>query len=430
MPPFSPLIWLYHAITLLLTPFWPLVLLWRLRKGKEDAKRWHERRGWPSVQRPEGALIWVHAASVGELNGTMPLIERLAQTYPALLVTTGTVTSARVAAARLPKGVIHQYIPLDCPRYVRRFFSYWKPSFGVMVESELWPNLLTIGKKMGCHFVLVNGRMSHKSFKKWRGSAADIIRTLLAHFDVCLCQSQRDADHFLTLGATRAVSVGNLKYDATLPEADQQTLKQLQLLTHKRPIIVAASTHPKEEHLILAAHRALALHYPSLLTIIIPRHPERGVEIAQMAGKEALYTGLRSRGDMPNGVCQIYVADTLGEMSLFYTLASLVFMGGSFVPHGGQNPIEPAQLKKPILTGPHTHNFIEMYDMLVLNEGAVRVNTIEEFVIKSNQLLSHPKARKELGIHAYEAIALQQGAVERTLQALEPYLLDCAIKLA
>lgn len=428
MSHFSPLLWLYQFATLMFTPFWPLLLLWRLRKGKEDRARWHERRGWPSKPRPEGSLIWVHCASVGELNAAMPLIEKLAEKYPSLLVTTGTITSAYIAANRLPAGVIHQFVPLDCPRYVTRFFKYWKPNFGVLVESELWPNLLTIGRRQGCHFVLVNGRMSDRSYKRWHSLAPNTIKALLAQLDMCLCQSQQDTERFLHLGAMRAATIGNLKYDATLPTPAHTLVTQLEVLTRGRPIVLAASTHPGEEISVMKMHSALMEQFPKLLTIIVPRHPHRGAEIAELASTRSLTSQMRSQGEIPEKPCNIYIADTIGEMSLFFHLATLVVMGGSLVPVGGHNPIEPAILKKPILSGIYTQNFSEIFEILDAKEAVVRVNSAEDLTFKVQTLLTQTKAQKQLGQRAFDVVSSQKGAVERTLQSLEPFLLDCAMK--
>ena len=252
-----------------------------MKQGKEDPARINERRGIARQPRPAGPLVWIHGASVGEVLAAAALIERLRALGMGILVTSGTVTSAAVAAKRFPPDIIHQYIPYDSPRFVERFLDHWQPGLALFIESDLWPNLILAGARRHIPIVLINGRMSRRSFPRWR-RASRTIAALLGRFDICLVQSEIDAERFTTLGGRNVVITGNLKLDVQAPPADEAKLERLLFVTRGRPVVVAASTHPGEEEMLLTAHRTLANHFPSLLTVIVPRHPDRGEAIARM----------------------------------------------------------------------------------------------------------------------------------------------------
>jgi 3-deoxy-D-manno-octulosonic-acid transferase len=276
--------------------------------------------------------------------------------------------------------------------------------------------------------VLINGRMSHRSFPRWR-RVSNTISALLGRFDVCLAQSQVDAERFAALGSRNVVTTGNLKLDVPAPPADSARLERLMGVTRGRPIIVAASTHPGEEEIVLEVHRTLAGFFPSLLTVIVPRHPDRGEAIARTIAASGLHAGLRSREELPTATTDIYVADTMGELGLFYRLAPIVFMGGSLGPHGGQNPIEAVKLGASIVHGPHVFNFTDVYEALDRAGGARQADTQEALVKQLGQLLADPKAR-ELSLAASERVVEQLGgALDRTLNALEPYLLQLRLEM-
>ncbi|MFD1333129.1 3-deoxy-D-manno-octulosonic acid transferase, partial [Methylopila musalis] len=264
---------LYRQGLVALGPFARALLRQRASRGKENMERLGERRGYASAERPDGPLVWLHGASVGEFNALLPLIQRLTARGYWALCTTGTVTSAAVAARRLPDGAIHQFLPLDVPAYVDRFLAHWRPDLALLAESEIWPNLLRGARTLGAPVVLVNGRMSERSFARWR-RARRTIGALLDHFDLCLTQSDRDAARFADLGASRVQCVGNLKFDAEPPPADPATLSQMRLSVNGRPVLVAASTHPGDEAGVARAHAVARSHAPNLLTILAPRHPE------------------------------------------------------------------------------------------------------------------------------------------------------------
>jgi 3-deoxy-D-manno-octulosonic-acid transferase len=276
--------------------------------------------------------------------------------------------------------------------------------------------------------VLINGRMSHRSFPRWR-RVSGTISALLGRFDVCLAQSQVDAERFAALGSRNVMTTGNLKLDVPAPPADSAKLERLMSVTRGRPIIVAASTHPGEEDMLLAAHRTLAGFFPSLLSVIVPRHPGRGEAIARTVAASGLNVGLRSHEDLPTATIDVYVADTMGELGLFYRLSPVVFMGGSLVQHGGQNPIEAVKLGASIVHGPHVFNFTDVYGALDGAGGAKRADTQEALVKHLGQLLADPAARDASVAAAERVVAQLGGALDRTLAALEPYLLQLRLEM-
>ena len=273
----------YRALMRLAAPIAPLMLAWRTRRGKEEAPRRLERYGEAGMPRPPGFLAWFHAASVGETNAVLPVIDAIAAEHRdvRVLLTTGTVTSAKLARARLPKGAIHQYVPLDHQDFVQRFLSHWRPDLAVFVESEIWPNLLLETKAKEVPIVLVNGRMSASSFRRWRARPG-LSRPLFSAFDLVLAQNDRLAQRFTALGAPSALSVGNLKADAPPPPVDLAGHKRLASAFSGRTVWLAASTHPGEDDMAALAHRAIKAERPDLLTVIVPRHPDRGPLIAKL----------------------------------------------------------------------------------------------------------------------------------------------------
>ncbi|MET0278912.1 MAG: 3-deoxy-D-manno-octulosonic acid transferase [Pseudorhodoplanes sp.] len=404
----------------------PLAALWlnrRLRRGKEIKERLGERHGRSTLERPEGSLVWLHAASVGELTAVIPLIEKLKDQQVRVLVTTGTVTSAEVASRRLPEDVLHQFIPLDAPRFVYRFLSHWKPDLGIFVESDLWPNLIIACAKARVPLLLVNGRMSEESFKAWR-SLKRTAAAILGKFDVCLAQSALDAERYSELGVPVVRVTGNLKLDVPAPAADKAKLAEMQQAVGERQVFVAASTHAGEEQAIIEAHRRIRKARPRLLTIIVPRHPDRGMEVLTQAVATGARGMLRSRNVTPDLRTDIYVADTLGELGLFYRLAHVVFMGGSIIEHGGQNPIEAAKLARPILHGPHVWNFADIYAALDAARGAEEVDNIGHLAQRISDLLQDNKIRTAIGEAGLRTVERLGGALARTMTELEPYLLQ------
>ena len=417
----------YQLGSALGTPIASQLLARRQKRGKEHPERLRERLGQPSMPRPKGPLVWVHGASVGEMLAAIALIERLRAQDFAVLVTSGTVTSAALAEQRLPNGVTHQFIPLDAPRFVRRFLDHWRPGLALFVESDLWPNLICSSAKRKIPMIIINGRLSERSFKRWR-RVPGVIAALLNQFDLCLAQSATDAERYAKLGAPRVSATGNLKLDVPALPADEAALRRLKDIVGKRPVMLAASTHAGEEAAVIGVHRRLRAKFPSLLTIVVPRHPARGESIAEEAKGAGLSVALRSRRAQPMPDIGIYIADTLGELGLMYRLAPIVFMGGSLASHGGQNPIEAIRLGAAIIHGSQVWNFAEIYAALDAARGAQPVADEEALATRLGAWLADPAARQAAADAAAATIKKLSGALERTWTALDPYLIQLRLE--
>jgi 3-deoxy-D-manno-octulosonic-acid transferase len=400
-----------------------ILLAVRERQGKEDPHRLRERYGEASRERPAGPLVWVHAASVGETNAVLPLMTRLKEKRPDLgfLLTTGTVTSAGVAHRRMPAGSIHQYLPLDVPEYARRFLDHWRPDLALFTESEVWPNLILETHARAIPLALVNARISGRSFKRWSRNKR-VAEPLFGRFDVVLAQNSMIARWIRSLGGRNVVVSGNLKIDAPPPPAEEGELERLRNALARRPVFIAASTHEGEEEIVAAAHRDVAKSLPGLCTIIVPRHPERGTGVAERLRAQGYAVAQRSAGQPPADTAEIYVADTIGELGLFYALAPVAFVGGSLVDKGGQNPIEAVSLGAAVLTGPHWRNFIDAYRTLLRHRGAAEVHSKDELASAVARLLTEDSERQRMCDGARAALLTLGGALERTLEALEPQL--------
>jgi 3-deoxy-D-manno-octulosonic-acid transferase len=397
-------------------------MLWRrLRRGKEIAGRLAERRGIDATPRPGGKLLWLHAASVGETMSLLPVLTALGVHAPDLtvLLTTGTVTSAQLLARRLEAGledrVLHRFVPLDVPGWAARFLDHWQPDAAGFVESELWPNLLFACRRRGIPVMLVNARMSERSYAGWR-RVPGLARAVLGCFVHIQARAPADAARLEALGAASVSAPGDLKFAAPALPADAAELERLRAALTGRPVWLAASTHPGEEAAVLAVHRALAPTHPGLLTILVPRHPERGAEIAGAAGKIALHR--RSAGDEPpeQGV---WLADTLGELGLWYRLAGAAFVGRSLVlPGGGQNPLEPARLGCAIAMGPHVGNFLDAVQALEAAGALTRVADAAALTTWVAAMLDDPVRRAAAGAAGIAAAARWADLPDRTAQAL------------
>lgn len=343
----------------------PAWLKGRVRRGKEDPARWPERLGRAAVPRPAGRLAWLHGVSVGESLSLLPLIDRMRIERPdvAVLVTSGTRASAELLAARLPPGAVHQYAPIDTPGAVCRFLDHWRPDLGVLVESELWPNLILAARARGVRLALVSARLSARSLAGWR-RAPGAARAVLGAFDLLLARDRAAAERLTALGA-RVDGLADLKFGASPLPVDESELARARTLIGARPVLLAASTHPGEEDLILAGFRAAALEASpkaspkasreaSPLLVLAPRHPARGEAVERLARDSGLAAGRRAAGDAL-GETPVYVADTMGEFGLWFRLATLAVIGGSLTEGsvGGHNPLEPARLGCPAISGPH-----------------------------------------------------------------------------
>jgi 3-deoxy-D-manno-octulosonic-acid transferase len=412
---------LYRAGARLAAPVAPALLRRRLRRGKEDPSRVAERLGRAGRARPPGPLVWVHAASVGESLSVLPLIERCRARRPActVLVTSGTVTSARLLAERLPEGALHQFAPLDLPDAVERFLDHWRPGLALWVESELWPTTLGALRGRRVPAVLVNARLSRRSFRRWSWARASA-RAMLGAFRAVFAQSRTDAQRFMRLGAPAVQDAGNLKAAAPPLPCDDRAFADLERATAGRAVWVAASTHDGEEAIVAHAHNRAAPHVPGLLTIVVPRHPERGADVARLMAGHGLATRRRGAGDGPDGA--VYVADTLGELGLFYRLARVAFVGGSLIRHGGHNPLEPARLGRPVLFGPHMDNFADVARGLMEAGGGARVNDAEDLAGALVRLLLDPALAARWGGAAELAAHAGAGALDAAMAVIGPLI--------
>ena len=348
----------------LITILYPLVIRGyverRKQNGKEDVSRFNERIGKPKMPRPKGKLFWLHGASVGESVSMLPLINKILETYPDahVMVTTGTVTSADVMQKRLPERAFHQFIPIDNPIFTTRFIKHWQPDVALWFESEFWPAVLSSIRRKNIPLILINGRISNKTFKRWQ-QFDFVCKELLSCFNLCLGQSEEDAYRLKVLGAKETICLGNLKYAGLPLPIDEKAKKELTKQIGNRKFWLASSTHDDEEIRIAKVHKRMKEKFPDLLTIIAPRHPNRGEDIAAEIQKIGLTTALRSKEEKLTPKTDIYIANTIGEMGLWYDLAKIVFIGGSLIPHGGQNFIEPSRVRDAVLVGPHMHNFTD-----------------------------------------------------------------------
>jgi 3-deoxy-D-manno-octulosonic-acid transferase len=358
---------------------------------------------------------------VGETVSVLPIVERLTGLGFAVLLTSGTVTSASVVARRAPAGVVHQYAPWDVPAFVRRFLDHWRPDLALVAESELWPNLIVEAGRRGIPLALVNARLSERSFGRWR-RAPKSAAAVFARLAAVIAQSRADGARYAALGAPHVLVAGNLKYDVPPPPADRAMLAALSGALAGRPTILAASTHPGEEEVVIAALARLEPAFPGLVGILAPRHPERGGEIEALAREAGLRVARRSLGEVPLRDTQLYIADTIGELGLFYRLSPVAVMGGSFVEHGGQNPIEPAKLGAAVVHGPHVWNFAEVYAALDAQAAAFAVADPAALADILAGLLSRPAALRETARRASACVGALGGAVERTLAALRPLM--------
>jgi 3-deoxy-D-manno-octulosonic-acid transferase len=414
----------YRCLTELGAPLISFYLKRRLLAGREDGPRFGERLGIPSAPRPEGFLIWCHAASIGEATSLLSLIDKLREKYPFvnILMTTGTVTSARMLDGRLPPQVIHQYVPVDRIPYVQKFVKHWRPDLVIWVESELWPNMLQEIREHKTPTVLLNGRMSDKSFRQWyrfRGWAKEILST----FSLCLTQTEAERGRFVTLGAKPVHCIGNLKYAAHPLPYDPQEYKTLGTKLIGRYIWLMASTHKGEEEIAATAHKEIKKTNPKLLTIIVPRHANRGNEVMDKLIAAGLSVARRSKGEEITPATDVYLADTMSELGLFYRLSPVVAMGGSFASNvGGHNPVEPAQLSCALVFGPTMFNFSEITREFLYRRAALQLNHSNELAYTIDYLLTDLAEREMLAKNALLLAEDKAHVLNEILKELKPWL--------
>ncbi len=413
-------LFLYYTLFILATPFLVVLFLVRLKKGKENKARFCERLGSPKMPRPEGKLVWMHGASVGECLSMMPLINKLLAMDEKLhiMVTSGTVTSADLMAKRLPERAFHQFIPIDSPWGARRFVRHFKADAVMWFESEFWPNLLSAIHKEKIPLVLLNGRISDKSFARWQ-KADRFIRDILQNFTLTYGQSPENARRLQVLGSPESDCVGNIKYAAPPSPYDKEELEKLLGQISTRACWCGASTHENEEEKMAGVHQKLKEKFPDLLTISVPRHHTRGDAIEKMFLKKGLKVARRSRGEEITPETDVYLADTIGEMGLLYRLAPIVFVGGSLIPFGGQNMLEPMSLSRAVLIGPHAFNFREIVAKGKETQSLLEVLDEEALAAKVLELMENQSYRQQLSENGRKTATSEMAVLDRLYDSLK-----------
>lgn len=399
-------------------------LLWRSRHTPAYRRRWAERLGFAAAAAPGG--VWLHAVSVGEVNAALPLIIALQKARPELplLVTTTTPTGSAHLRSRVGDSVAHCYLPYDLPGAVRRFLGRQSPRLGIILETELWPNLYATAQALQIPLLLANGRLSPRSARGY-GRWPQLTRQTLERLAAVGAQTAPDGERLLALGLPpgRLTVTGNLKFDAAAPNP-AAGLALRQRLGEGRPVWLAASTHAGEEQAALAAHRRLRAQHPEAVLILAPRHPQRFAEVARLCREQGWATALRSADD--GHPCAVYLADSLGELPSLMAAADIVFVGGSLgtspTARGGHNLIEPAQLGKPSLFGPHMNNFAELRELVLAAAAGQQVANDAALAAQIMALLADPARRAAMGQAAQALVAQHRGATARTLALINPYL--------
>lgn len=420
----------YRALTTLITPLAYRKVAKKLATHGVAAIRQRERLGHASLPRPDlspkAPLIWFHGASVGESQAAITLIHRLSALRPQarFLLTSGTATSAEMAAKRLPACAQHQFAPLDSAAAVRRFLDHWQPTAGIFVESELWPITLAEAKSRGIPLALVNARLSKRSITSWRKKLATA-QFVMGMFDLLLTQNTEVAEDLISIGALpdRVFPSGNLKAGAAALPQDSALVTQIQTELGGRPMWIASSTHKGEEEQVLAAHSRLLKSHPNLCLLLAPRHPERVDEITQLADKAGLNWAQRSTGAGVSAETQVYLADTLGELGSWYALSPIVFLGGSLLPIGGHNPFEVASAGAAVLTGPHYSNFTETFPPMIQAGGALEISNAATLAQAVSHWLTSPQDLQSAREAAGDFLAAQSGQLDLMVERLIAHLL-------
>ncbi|WP_336294714.1 lipid IV(A) 3-deoxy-D-manno-octulosonic acid transferase [Bartonella sp. CB169] len=417
---------IYRMIGFFLRPVIPFYLFLRSIRGEEERSRQKERLGKSHKARPPSPLIWLHASSVGETLALVSLINYILSLKINVLLTTGTVASSSLVKKYFGNRLIHQYAPLDLDLAVRRFVNHWKPDLVLICESEIWPLRIKELAKMRIPQILVNAHMSERSFKAWYKRRA-LARYIFKHIDMAIGQNKQDVAYYHTLGVKSVVFSGNLKADVFLIE-DQDLCARYRNAIGNRPVWAAVSTHEGEEQIALEVHEILKNYLPDLLTIIVPRHPERSEKLIKKYNNKDLRFIRRSSNVIPDVNTDILWGDTIGEMGLFLRLSKVAFIGKSLRGDGGHNPLELALFGSAILTGPHVSNFQEIFEQFLTHDAAYIVQDTKQLAIQVYKLLTNEILRKEMVDKAYEVATSMAGALERTLKVLDPFLQPLVIQ--
>lgn len=394
----------------------------RLANGRENSARISERFGETNLPRPDGLLIWIHTANAAENQSILELAGRLQDTHPRLNFLVTTATMADTSESNMPPGIVHQYTPLDTMLAVTRFLDHWHPDLTIWSDTAFWPTLMHETSKRDIPMVLINARMSAKTYRKWRAFRG-MATSLLNRFDILLAQDTLTAQYLQSLGVrSNKVQVsGSLKEGAAPLQHNELERKALASAINGRTVWFAASTHPGEEEMILKAHQIARRSFPELMLILAPRSPERGDELAEKLQDDSCVIAQRSKGQEITNRTDIYLVDTIGEMGLWYRLAPVSFIGGSFVPFGGHNPFEPAALGSAILHGPQVYNFKDAYDRLTSVNACIKVADEHELAQILEATLE-PERAALLATAAWEACSEGADVTDKVLQTLSEYL--------
>jgi 3-deoxy-D-manno-octulosonic-acid transferase len=418
---------LYRILATVAGPLVDSYLERRLARGKEDPERIGERRGIAGRARPDGLLIWMHAASVGESVALLPLIERLGAERPDLsvLVTTGTVTSAATMAQRLPGGVVHQFVPVDRPAWVARFLDHWRPDLSLWIESDLWPNLVLETRARGIPMVLLDARMSAESYRGWR-RAFGLARPIFAAFDLILASSREQVERFRNLGGRDVRVSPSLKAAGAPPPIDEAELKELSAAIGRRPVWLASNTHPGEDEIVFAVQRRLMSEFDDMLCILAPRHPDRASTITVMATDAGLKSALRSSGSVVSEDIHVYLVDSLGQLGTLHALIAgrsrVVFLGGSLVPVGGHNPLEAAHAGVALIFGPMMPNNRSSADELLAADAALEVTDGDALLAVVRNLMTDPEKASGMGERGVAVAAAKRAGLDCIMAEIGPLL--------
>ncbi len=410
----------YKIISYLLYPFIPIYLNSRIKQKKEIKERINERYGKSSVARKNGEIVWIHAASIGESLSILPVVNELKKNnrIDQILVTTGTTSSARILKNKLKDNASHQFIPLDIPIYIKRFLNYWTPSLVIFVESEIWPNFISEIKKRKIKLMILNGRMTLDSFNNW-SKFKKTSSKIFSSFDICCTQNNDSSLFYKKLGIKNTTFTGNLKFCTQPEELEDTKINELKKMLGNKKVLVAASTHEGEEEIIANLTYTLRKKHKDFISIIVPRHPNRS---KLFDNKHKLNISVRSKNQEIKTDTNIYIADTIGELNLFYKIADFVFIGGSLVNHGGQNPIEAAFLGKTIIHGPNIQNFSDVYEILQYMKMTFLVNNERQLQMYMEDNYSNPNNSSQKSsikkIHS-EGVQALQNAMHVINQNLE-----------
>ena len=411
---------IYKIISYLILPLLPLYLSYRCLKRKDKWSRFKERFGYHTKVRKSGELIWFHAASVGELRSVLPLIKKLERDYH-ILITTMTINSYKIFKTANLKNSKHQFLPYDCIPSIKRFLSYWKPEAALFVDSEIWPNFLPELKRRGIPLIGINSRLSDKSFKFWKSNLA-FAKSLYSCFSLILAASETDKKKIANFYTKKIKCFGNLKLSSVQSDYDIENFNSLKKAIGNKLVIIAASTHPNEEEIVYSAFKKIHKIHTNTLLISAPRHPNRGLELYGLTQKLEIKSGLRTKSKTIDAEHEIYIADTIGEMGLWYRLSEIVFVGGSLVDRGGQNILEPAALDNAIIVGPYTSNFKDIVDSFSKSQALISVKDEATLIDAFTKLIENSELRDSYQNKALKEVARHGKVLENYLEEIHKIL--------